>query len=78
MINPAKLFKIKSSWEKFSSNHPKFLKYLSTVRNNALKEGTVIEISITTEDGKTLNSNIKLSKSDIELFNELSELSNNA
>lgn len=77
MINPAKLMKLKNALSVFSQNHPKFISYLNAVSKNALEEGNVIDINITTVDGKTLNSNIKLTKSDVEMFRELSELSGN-
>lgn len=73
MINPTRLLKIKNAWNVFSKNHPKFIKYLDAVKKNALVEGTFIEFNITTADGKVLNSNIKLTKSDIELLHELSK-----
>ena len=74
MFNPAKLFKIKSAWEKFTVNHPKFPKFMEAVGKTALEEGTVFEFNVTTVEGTSLSSNIKLTKSDIELFRELSEL----
>ena len=74
MFNPAKLFKIKSAWEKFTENHPKFPKFMEAVGKTALEEGTVFEFNVTTAEGTSLSSNIKLTKSDIELFRELSEL----
>ena len=75
MINPMKLIKIKNAWDLFSQNHPKFPKFLNSVHDNALEEGSIIEINVITVSGKTLSSNVKLSKSDAELFRELSELS---
>ena len=74
MINPIKLIKLKSAWALFSQNHPKFPKFLDSVHKNALEEGTIIEINVITLSGKTLSSNVKLNKSDAELFLELSEL----
>lgn len=74
MINPAKLIKLKSSWDMFTKNHPKFPKFLETIRKDALEEGTIIEINVKTLDGKILTSNIKLKESDIKLINDLSEL----
>jgi hypothetical protein len=73
LINPGKILKFKNAWDRFSQNHPKFPNYLSAVRNNALQEGTIIEINVTTSDGKSLKSNLKLTKSDIDLINELSD-----
>lgn len=77
MINPAKLLKLKGAWDVFSQNHPKFPKFINAVHQNGLQEGTIIEINVTTADGKTLSSNIKLKESDITLFGELSDLLNN-
>lgn len=74
MFNPAKLLKIKGAWEKFTDNHPKFPKFMEAVGKNALEEGTIFEINVTTVSGSTMSSNLKLTKSDIELFRELSEM----
>lgn len=74
MLNPAKLLKLKKSWDLFSSNHPKFPKFVQTVAKRAVAEGTLIEITVTTVDGETLNSNLKLTKSDEDLIVELAEL----
>lgn len=75
MINPMKLMKFKNAWDNFTKNHPKFPSFLNAVKMNGIKEGTIIEINVTTAEGKTLSSNIKLKESDVELFQELSELS---
>jgi len=74
MINPAKFLKLKSTWERFSMNHPKFVSFLATLQNNFIKEGTVIEINVKTEEGKSICSNIRLSKEDIDMFSEFSEI----
>ncbi len=75
MINPAKLFKIKSSWDKFTENHPKFPQFISAVQSTGIAEGTVIEVNITTPEGKTLSTNVKITGSDKEMFEELAALS---
>lgn len=74
MFNPTKLFKIKGAWESFALNHPKFINFIGALRNNYIKEGTVIEINVSSEDGRTISSNIKLTKDDMKLFSEISEL----
>ncbi len=71
MINPAMLLKYKQAKEAFVRNHPKFPQFLSAVNRDAVKVGTIIEINVTTEEGKSLSSNIKLKESDIELLHEL-------
>ncbi|NLK28913.1 MAG: hypothetical protein GX306_11320 [Clostridiales bacterium] len=75
MFNPTKLFKIKNAWDTFARNHPKFAMFLNAIHQTGLEEGTIIEINVTTASGKTLSSNMKLTKSDMDLFRELSELS---
>ena len=74
MLNLGKVLKIKSAWERFAGNHPKFINFINALQHNYLKEGTVFEINVSTEEGKTISSNIKLSKEDIELFNNLCEM----
>ncbi len=74
MINPAKLFKLKGYWETFAGNHPRFPQFMKAVQSTGIEEGTVIEISVTTTDGKTLSTNVKVSASDKDLLNELTEL----
>lgn len=71
MINPMSLLKYKNAWDKFTANHPKFPLFLKAVSQNALKEGTLIEINVTTSDGKSYSSNLKIKPEDIELLKEL-------
>lgn len=72
-MNPMKLLKLKNAWDLFSKNHPKFSKFLDAVHKNALEEGTVIEINVTTASGKKISSNVKLTQSEAQMFRELSE-----
>jgi hypothetical protein len=74
MFNPTKLLKLKKSWEVFSGNHPKFPKFLDAVNRSALEEGTIIEINVTTTSGKNLSTNLKLTQTDTQLFQEMSDL----
>lgn len=74
MVNPTKLLKLKSAWEKFTINHPKFPNFLRAVRKNGLEEGTIIEIIVTPKTGNPISTNIKVAESDMELFNDLTEM----
>lgn len=78
MINPAKLFKLKSAWKQFEKNHPRFPQFMDAVKNTGIEGGTIIEITITTPEGKNLSSNIKVTPSDKELLEELSDLLRNS
>lgn len=75
MINPAKLLKLRGAWDTFTRNHPKFPKFIEAIQRKGITEGTIIEINITTAEGETISSNLKLTESDIALFGELRELS---
>lgn len=74
MINPAKLFKMKSLWDRFVENHPKFPQFMNAVQSNGINEGSVIEVIVTTPEGKNISTNVKISASDKEMFAELAEL----
>ena len=74
MINPAKLFKLKSLWDRFVENHTKFPQFISAVQSNGIQEGAVIEITVTTPEGKNISTNVRITASDKEMFAELAEL----
>lgn len=75
MINPTAIFKIKAAWDRFSANHPKFLPFFGAVNRKGVTEGTIIEISVTTPDGETIATNVKITQEDLELFEEIKSLS---
>ncbi len=60
--------KIKSGMDRFRANHPKFPMFLRAVSQDALVEGTIIEINVTTPEGKKYCTNVKLKADDMELF----------
>ncbi|MGF0031463.1 hypothetical protein ACQRBN_00585 [Bariatricus sp. SGI.154] len=70
----AMLQKIKGCMDRFRANHPKFPLFINAVSQEAMKEGTVIEITVTTPEGKNYCSNIKLQANDMELIDCLRSL----
>lgn len=75
MINPAMLFRLKSSWERFTATHPKFPLFLQAVsKNDVLRENTILEINITTPEGRDISTNLKLTAEDLQLFSDLKEM----
>lgn len=70
----AMLQKFKSSVERFRSNHPKFPLFVKAVSQDALTEGTIIEITVTSPEGKHYSSNIKLKADDIELMQMIRDM----
>ena len=75
MINPMKLMQLKELWDKFKNNHPKFPMFLSAMNQNGIREGTVIDITIQEPDGEKIQSNLKITASDMELFEQLKGIS---
>lgn len=73
-MNPLKLLQLKSAWDRFKGNHPKFPKFLTALYQKGMKEGTVIEFHVTTPEGEEMAANVKLKADDIALFRELQDL----
>ena len=69
-MNLGNLMQLKNSWTTFTRNHPKFPKFLQAAAT-AVKEDTLIEIKITTAEGKVIETNLKVKASDIELVKNL-------
>lgn len=68
------LQKLKSDMDRFRANHPKFPMFLKAVSQDGLKEGTVIEITATTPEGKSYCSNVKLNTDDLEFIETLKNM----
>ena len=69
-MNLGNLMQLKNSWTTFTQNHPKFPKFLQAA-STAVKEDTLIEIKITTAEGKVIETNLKVKASDIELVKNM-------
>lgn len=73
-MNPAKLFQLKSSWDRFTATHPKFPMFLRAVSgSDVIKEGTIIEVNITTADGRSFSTNVRLTPEDMQLFSDVKD-----
>ncbi|WP_230398728.1 hypothetical protein [Novisyntrophococcus fermenticellae] len=70
-INPMKFLQYKNDYEQFLSRHPRLTRFFEVVSEETLKEGTVIEVNVTTENGKNYVSNIRLTDSDVELIENI-------
>ncbi|MGN1168155.1 MAG: hypothetical protein ACI4S2_17205 [Lachnospiraceae bacterium] len=65
---------LKTGMDRFRENHPKFPMFLQAVSQDALKEGSVIEINVTTPEGKNYCSNIKINTDDLSLIETLKNM----
>lgn len=70
----ARLQKLKSQLDTFHRNHPKFAPFLDAVNKNALGEGTIIEISVTSPEGRHYETNLKVNQEDLEFLRSLQGL----
>lgn len=72
-INPMKLLQYKNYWNQFIDSHPKLPRFLGAVSQEALEVGTVVEVKVTTAEGKNYVSNIRLTESDMEMIRMMKE-----
>ena len=70
----AALQKAKEMVDRFRKNHPKFPAFLDAVGRNAIKDGYLIEIAVTTPDGTKYETNLKLNAEDMELLNMITSM----
>lgn len=67
-MNPLAFMRLSSLWNGFTKRHPKFPAFLKAASQAAMQENAILEITVTTPDGKTLTSNLKVGKEDLEML----------
>ena len=72
-MNPLTLMHIKPLLEGFRDRHPKFLQFFGYAGQN-MGEGSLLEIRITSADGKKAVTNLRVSQEDLELIQKMQEL----
>jgi hypothetical protein len=65
-VNPASLLKFKKRYQIFSQQHPKILAFFKNVFVRDIAPGTVIEIKVTDNQGKSTVTNMRLTPEDVE------------
>ena len=70
MINLKALLQMKSMLTKFRDRHPKVPMFFSAAAN-AIDEGSVLEVTLTTSTGKTLCTNLRVTAEDLQSVREL-------
>lgn len=71
-FNPMQLMKLKERYTLFQTQHPKIMPFLKTAKER-IDPGTMIELKITTSDGKTMNAGLKLTADDIRTLEMLTK-----
>ncbi len=73
-INPFQLLQFQQMLETFRHNHPKLPLFFHAVSQDALIEGTIIEITAKTPGGKEYCTNVKLNASDIQTLEAIKRM----
>ena len=74
MKNPAKLLQLKKQFDAFSDRHPKFMRYMAYITDHYMMEGTVMDVTVTDAQGKSLHGNAKLTAEDVAFLREVRQL----
>ncbi len=67
-MNPISMMQAAGRIKIFQEQHPKAIAFIQSLSENDIREGSVIELKVTTPEGKTSVANIKLTSDDIETF----------
>ncbi|MBR2730049.1 MAG: hypothetical protein IKD92_09360 [Lachnospiraceae bacterium] len=73
-INPIQILKLKDTLNAFRNRHPGFTHFVGAIRNKGLPEGSVLDVTITTPDGKSMATNFRVTPEDIALIRMLADL----
>lgn len=74
MFDFTAVMKIKNAWDSFTRNHPKFMPFMQAVASEAMADGTVIEIKVTSPEGKEFNTNMRITQSDLDLLAQMKNI----
>ena len=74
MFDFSSMMKIKGAWDQFTRNHHKFMPFIQAVGKDAIGDGTIIEVKVTSADGREYNTNMKLTQSDLDLFSQMKNI----
>ncbi len=74
MLNPMKLMGMKKDYEEFAGRHPRFVQFVMALMQSNIGAGSVIDITVTTPDGKNYQSNMRLTEEDIEFVKSFKDL----
>lgn len=71
-MNIGGMLQFKNAWSTFTGNHPKFPRFLQAA-GSCIGKDSIVEIKVTTAEGKVLETNLKVKDSDIELLKKLTQ-----
>lgn len=76
MVNPMKIMQVKGMVEQFQKNHPRIPGFFNAAAES-IEEGSVVEMVVTSPEGKSLRANIRVTQEDMQLLKEIKEMGKN-
>ena len=67
-MNPMDMMQIGSKIQTFNAQHPRFGAFLREAGPDAMREDSVLEMKVTSPEGREYITNIKLTKEDVALI----------
>lgn len=67
-MNPVDMLQLGAKIQTFKEQHPRFPAFVKKVGKEAIKEGAIIEIKVTSVEGQDYVTNLRLTPEDIELL----------
>ncbi|MDD7256323.1 hypothetical protein [Bullifex porci] len=68
-MNISEIMKFKGAWDKFSTAHPQFVKFLSFMASSPIEKDTVFRVTVEKPgDDKQIKTSIRITESDLELI----------
>lgn len=72
-MNFQALMQIKTLWQRFTDNHPKLPAFLRAAQTE-IREGSILAVSVKNPEGKVIETNLKVTASDIELIEAFKQM----
>ena len=67
-FNPLDLVQLGPKLQTFKEQHPKVPAFIKKVGKDAIEEGTIIEVKVTSAEGRDYITNMKLTAEDVDLI----------
>ncbi len=73
-VNPMQIIKLKDRLNAFRGRHPGFTGFIGAIRRDGLPEDTVLDVRVTMPDGRTMATNFRVTREDLDLIRSLGDL----
>ena len=76
-LNPKQLLQLGERWKIFNEQHPRVLDFIRDVGRNSIEPGTILELKVPENSGRTAVTNIRLTEDGVETIAILKGLKGN-